>query len=555
MRRARRRRSGPNGRPPRGTPTGSPVRRGAVASPAPSAPPPARGASLGLRLGITISLVVALTLGTLTLVQQRREISWDRKALESLLAESLLPARLELAAATSLEQLRARVSELDRAYESGGRRDHQIVLRDDDGEVIAASPGAGAGALARPGRLVATVAITSTALPSGRGALTLARDASRFATNVAVRWRMWLLDLVLTAACIVASLLVALYVQLTRPLRQLVDQLHRTEAGYLGEIGPRHGAWEIRWLGWHWQRLVAELSESARRLVWAERRADDPAPTGASAAPPQPMTAGGAAQSGDGDMARDLLRRYLRDRCRLLESLDPRDPTAKVIADAAWSEDTVAAARLGEMHLRARLDNAALRVLDSETFAAVEREVSALVAARNGWAERTAGDLGEALRGSGTPFVEIQHRVKHVAGVWRKMVDRDLTAAEVQDLFAFRVIVPEEAHCYHALRAVHQRFEPEPFRFKDYIVEPKDNGYRSLHTCVRDADGTIFEIQIRSVAMHTEAERGTPAHWRYMAGKGAGSGRRRGGFRTLRRWLPPFSRPGGAATGAADAAR
>jgi ppGpp synthetase/RelA/SpoT-type nucleotidyltranferase len=507
---------------------------------------------LGVRLGITISLVVVLTLGTLTMVQQRREISWDRKALEALMADSLLPARLTLAAAATVEQLRARVGELDHAYGTGGWRDHQITLKDDDGEVIAASPGAGADATAGAGRLVATVTITSPALPSGRGTLTLVRDASRFATNVAARWRMWLLDLVVTAACIVASLLVAMYVQLTRPLRQLVDQLRRAEAGYLGDIGPRRGAWEIRWLGWQWQRLVAELSESARRLVWAERRADDPAPAGGSAGASEPATAGGDGRREKKDMARDLLRRYLRDRCRLLESLDPRDPASHVIAEAAWSEDTVEAARLGDMHLRARLDNAALRLLDPETFAAVEREVSEVVAARNGWAQRIANDLGQALRSGGTPFIEIQHRVKHVAGVWRKMRARSLSVADVQDLFAFRVIVPEETYCYHALRAVHQRFEPEPFRFKDYIVHPKGNGYRSLHTCVRDHDDTIFEVQIRSIEMHTEAERGSSAHWRYMAGKDRAEGRLHGGVRTLRRWLPGFSRPAGPTAGSAD---
>jgi hypothetical protein len=505
--------------------------------------PPSQGAPLALRLGITISLVVVLTLGAITLEQQRREITGDRQALEALLAESLRPVRLELAAATSVAQLRDRIAELDRAYAGSGRRDHWIVLKDETGAIVAASPASADSAPARPASLIATVSVTSPALPSGRGTLTLARDASRFATDVAVRLRLWLLDLALTAVCIVATLLVAMHFLLTRPLRRLVEQLSRTEAGYVGEITLRGGAKELRWLAWHSQKLVAELSESARRLVWAERRAHDPAPD-TLAVGPLPAAANG----GEGDepgIARALLRRYLRDRCRLLESLDASDPAARMIAQAAWFEDTVAAARAGEMGLRGRLDNAAMRILEPETYAKVEHEVSSLVASRNGWTERIAGELAEALQSGGTPFVEIQHRVKHVAGVWRKMQARKLTAAEVQDLFAFRVIVPDEAHCYHALRAVHERFEPEPFRFKDYIARPKGNGYRGLHTCVRDGCEAVFEVQIRSLEMHTSAERGASAHWRYVAGKASDGSHSPAGLWRLRPRLGRLARPSG----------
>jgi GTP pyrophosphokinase len=66
---------------------------------------------------------------------------------------------------------------------------------------------------------------------------------------------------------------------------------------------------------------------------------------------------------------------------------------------------------------------------------------------------------------------------------------------------------------------VHRQFEAEPFRFKDYIAEPKANGYRSLHTTLRDDQGRLFEVQIRSRAMHLEAEDGTAAHWRYRAAR------------------------------------
>jgi (p)ppGpp synthase/HD superfamily hydrolase len=97
------------------------------------------------------------------------------------------------------------------------------------------------------------------------------------------------------------------------------------------------------------------------------------------------------------------------------------------------------------------------------------------------------------------------------------MQQKHLGLNEVQDIFAFRLIVADQDDCYLALHAVHRLFEPEPFRFKDYIAAPKANGYRSLHTSVCDRNGLVFEIQIRSVDMHREAEDGEAAHWRYHA--------------------------------------
>jgi GTP pyrophosphokinase len=85
----------------------------------------------------------------------------------------------------------------------------------------------------------------------------------------------------------------------------------------------------------------------------------------------------------------------------------------------------------------------------------------------------------------------------------------------VHDLVALRIVVPTESDCYHGLGAVHQLFAPIVGRFKDYVVRPKSNGYRSLHSSVRDAEGAIFEVQIRSIAMHRHAEQGCAAHVAY----------------------------------------
>ena len=113
------------------------------------------------------------------------------------------------------------------------------------------------------------------------------------------------------------------------------------------------------------------------------------------------------------------------------------------------------------------------------------------------------------------PYIMIQHRVKHTAGVWKKMKSKKLNLDQIHDLYAFRIVVPTESDCYWTLGVIHRTFKPVVGRFKDYIAHPKGNGYQSLHTCVEPKEGPIFEIQIRSIAMHQHSESGTAAHWIY----------------------------------------
>jgi GTP pyrophosphokinase len=193
------------------------------------------------------------------------------------------------------------------------------------------------------------------------------------------------------------------------------------------------------------------------------------------------------------------------------------DPAALEAAHQAWEGDAVEAERLGEVDLRARLENAALTILDPDTFERIGHDLAELVASRAGWLEATADAITAALAADGVDVVAIQHRAKHTAGVWRKMQEKRLNLDEVHDILAFRIIVAGHDDCYLALNTIHRLFEPEPFRFKDYIAEPKTNGYRSLHTSISDRDGLVFEVQIRTAEMHRAAENGDSAHWRYHA--------------------------------------
>jgi GTP pyrophosphokinase len=113
--------------------------------------------------------------------------------------------------------------------------------------------------------------------------------------------------------------------------------------------------------------------------------------------------------------------------------------------------------------------------------------------------------------------LSIQGRTKHLYSLYQKLlrphINRDL--GKIYDLIALRLIVPTVADCYGALGILHGMFRPMPGRIKDYIANPKPNGYQSLHTTVFTDDGEIVEFQIRTKEMHEQAEFGIAAHWRY----------------------------------------
>ncbi len=98
------------------------------------------------------------------------------------------------------------------------------------------------------------------------------------------------------------------------------------------------------------------------------------------------------------------------------------------------------------------------------------------------------------------------------------MQEKDLAFSRLSDIYGFRVICASVADCYRILGVIHQRWRAVPGRFKDYISQPKSNGYRSIHTTVSGRDGKRVEVQIRTREMHEVAEAGVAAHWSYREG-------------------------------------
>ncbi|MCW8984672.1 MAG: hypothetical protein OQK55_04980, partial [Thermoanaerobaculales bacterium] len=435
-----------------------------------------------------------------------------------LLAESLAPLAAEIERSSRLVEISEHLSSSARAEIARGRSDFNLALSDGDGRVVVSAL-AGVGSSPPPDSLQVQMPVRSALLASGRGTLTAWQNASGFATEMASRRHAAWLDIGATVLAIIIVVQLTIYLLVTRPLNHLLTSIHKVEMGYPAQLRRGDIARELRWLAWRFHHMSASLTNSARLLVAAHRRAMEVSKSlPSSDVDPQlfdPLELDRPGHSGD----QEVFLRYLRSRCALLESFQPGDPRAREVALQIWERDSVEAEKVGEIDLRSRAENAALKVLDRYAFDRVTRELDTMVDARAEWCTATEEIIKSALAADGVSLVAIQRRAKHAAGVWRKMQEKNLIFEEVHDLLAFRIVVSSQDDCYLALNSVHRLFEPEPFRFKDYIAKPKANGYQSLHTSVRDRQGFVFEVQIRTVDMHHAAEEGFAAHWRYRANK------------------------------------
>jgi RelA/SpoT family (p)ppGpp synthetase len=113
-------------------------------------------------------------------------------------------------------------------------------------------------------------------------------------------------------------------------------------------------------------------------------------------------------------------------------------------------------------------------------------------------------------------------REKHLYSIYRKMIQKGLSLAEVLDVYAIRIVVDEVETCYRVLGIVHNLYKPLPGKFKDYIAIPKSNGYQSLHTVLFGPPGVPIEVQIRTEDMNKVAEAGVAAHWLYKSNSDTG---------------------------------
>jgi GTP pyrophosphokinase len=170
--------------------------------------------------------------------------------------------------------------------------------------------------------------------------------------------------------------------------------------------------------------------------------------------------------------------------------------------------------RLGIWQLKWELEDLAFRFEDPDTYKRIAKLLDEKRAERETYVAQAIDRLQRELAAAHIQ-AEVSGRPKHIYSIWRKMRGKSLDFAELYDVRAFRVIVPDIKDCYAVLGIVHNLWQPVPKEFDDYISRPKPNGYKSLHTVVIGDDGRAFEVQIRTHEMHRFAEYGVAAHWRY----------------------------------------
>ncbi len=206
----------------------------------------------------------------------------------------------------------------------------------------------------------------------------------------------------------------------------------------------------------------------------------------------------------------------LADRLHNMRTLEflPADRQKRI---ATETRDLYAplAHRFGMARVKWELEDLAFKHLEPSEYKTLAKKVSTRRVEREKAIAQLREPLDSQLKKAGIANVDVTGRPKHLWSIQKKMKKWDKPYEEIYDLLAIRVLVESVPDCYHALGVIHDQFTPLQERIKDYIAQPKSNGYQSLHTTVFGPGRQLFEIQIRTRQMHRTAEYGIAAHWRF----------------------------------------
>ena len=186
---------------------------------------------------------------------------------------------------------------------------------------------------------------------------------------------------------------------------------------------------------------------------------------------------------------------------------------------------------LGIWTIKWELEDLAFRYVDPARYKEIATKLEAKRSQREDQVQTIKVRLQQRLTEAGIE-ADISGRPKHIFSIYRKMMSKQLAFEEVHDIRGVRIIVPDKISCYVCLGIIHSEWRPVPGQFDDYIANPKDNNYQSIHTAVYYDDGNKLEVQIRTPEMNEEAEFGIAAHWRYKDGSPQDES-----FRTRVNWL------------------
>jgi len=205
----------------------------------------------------------------------------------------------------------------------------------------------------------------------------------------------------------------------------------------------------------------------------------------------------------------------LSDRLHNMQTIQSLDERKKIrIAQETVDIYAPIANRLGLNNLYQELEDLCFEVLHPVRYKTIQKAIKASRGNRKEVIEKISNEISHKLNSVKTK-AEITGREKNPASIHRKMLEDQTGFNQINDIYAFRIIVNDINDCYLTLGTLHSLYNPIPGKFKDYIAIPKANGYQSLHSTLLGPFGVPVEIQIRTKNMHQLAEAGVAAHWLY----------------------------------------
>ncbi|MBN1325819.1 bifunctional (p)ppGpp synthetase/guanosine-3',5'-bis(diphosphate) 3'-pyrophosphohydrolase [Candidatus Falkowbacteria bacterium] len=171
--------------------------------------------------------------------------------------------------------------------------------------------------------------------------------------------------------------------------------------------------------------------------------------------------------------------------------------------------------RLGMYEMKGLLEEEAFKYLYPKEYNWIKQIVEEQKKAKEKHLEKNIEFIKQILKKEKITFIEVRGRVKQLYSLYQKLLKHDKDINRVYDFIALRVIVKDVPTCYAVMGIIHKEMKPLKGRIKDFIAQPKPNGYSSLHTTVFTPEGQIVEVQIRTKEMDEEAEYGIAAHWYY----------------------------------------
>ena len=214
------------------------------------------------------------------------------------------------------------------------------------------------------------------------------------------------------------------------------------------------------------------------------------------------------------DDVRVALLKLAERTCAIRNAVASKNPRGLKLAREVFEIYAPLAHRLGIGHLKWELEDLSFRLREPLSYKRIAKLLDEKRTVRQEYIANVVSELNLRVKQVGIDC-KVDGRPKHIYSIWRKMRRKGIPFSEVYDVRAVRILVGDEGDCYRILGVVHNQWRNVPHEFDDYVANPKENGYQSLHTAVIGPEGKVVEIQIRIKEMHEEAEFGVCSHWQY----------------------------------------